>query len=91
MKELVSFPLKSKLGVLIQSLIQLEPVTFEHVFPERFDFLNMATFAVHRNPCQEEAFCELAFKADLLLERTRQLLRFVFAQPERAWQAITHT
>ena len=64
-------------------------VALEHVFPERFDFVNMAAFAVHRNTRQKEAFCEGALKADLLSEGALGFLRFVFAQPQGAGQVYT--
>jgi len=39
----------------------LAPIAFEHVFPEGLYFFNVASFAVNRDPGQQEAFGEFAF------------------------------
>jgi hypothetical protein len=60
----------------------LSLVSFEHVIPERFDFLNVTSFAVHGHAGKCEAFGELTFQADLLVERARGLPCLVIAQPQ---------
>ena len=65
------------------------PIAFEHVLPERFDFVDVAAFAIHRDTCQQETFCERTFKTYRLFERALQFLGFIFAQPERAGQLDT--
>ena len=56
-------------------------VSFEHVVPERFYFLNMASLAVDGHSGKREAFGVLALQADFLLERARDLSCLVIAQP----------
>lgn len=53
----------------MNSEIRLMPVALEHVFPERFDLVDVAAFAIHRDAGQQETFRERAFKADLFCER----------------------
>ena len=44
----------------------LVSIPFEHVFPERLYFLDVAPFAVNRNAGEQEAFGEFAVEANFL-------------------------
>ena len=63
-------------------------VVFEHVLPERFDFLNVAALAIHWYAGQQKPFCKFALKTKLLAERAGILVAFVITQPKWTWQTI---
>jgi hypothetical protein len=66
-------------------------VVFEHVLPERFDFVYVAAFAIHGDAGEQKAFREFTLKAQLLVERASVLVGRVITQPKWIWQTITST
>jgi hypothetical protein len=69
--------------------IRLLLVALEHVEPEGFDLLDVASLTINWDAGQWKPFRELAFQTDFLRVGTVVFLTIVFAQPNGVWQANT--